>query len=372
MAKIIADKVIGEKHNGVQISSQYKLDMKSASVQNIEGKLKWVIPLDYIDFFKWFRQSSIPGYVIVSATEQNEPPKLVTDYKIVLSKNSFFLDNIKRFAYFKSKMKQVNLHFEINDKGEPFYIGLIAEPLIGLNALTTKKVMIINAQTKETDIVSPEEVKEKYPWIDRIVHERYVEQKIEWYGKYKNGFLNTIFGGLNINVPTKYKGSELWFVKLNKRNVFFTGMTSVNSTDQSFVQGIYVDTLTSKAYSFNLSGVMDEAGAVSVLDSALGADSYKWSPVLPQPIILNGEFYWGATIVSDNGIYQKVGMVNGRDPSKVFFAKTYQNLFFNFDNKLKDKEDKKKISVSKKVLKEILNKIEELEKLKERLRKSLF
>ena len=374
MANIIANKVLGKKFNGVQISSQYEINLDAASVQEVNGKLVWVMPLDFSGFFKWLKQDYIPGYIIVSATNPNAKAKLVLDYKMKTSKNSYFMHSIDRLSFFLSNFNEVETHFEISDKGEPFFISLVTKPTIFLNAKTAGKIVVINAETEHAETFkNAKEALEFYPWIDRLISEKYTEEKIEWYGSLQNGFWNTIFGGLNINNPTVYNGRELWLVEVNGRTMYFTGMSSDNNKDQSLVQGVLVDTKTRKALAFDLSGVMDESGAVSVIDSSLGANSMKWDPVLPQPNIINGEFYWGAPIVSASGIFQKVGMVKGDEPSKVYTGESYNSLIQKIKNNKGEpsyEESSKEVyvKISKRKLDLILLKIEELNKLTKSLR----
>jgi len=311
MALKIANKVIGGKYKGIQISSQYEINRDMGSVQIVNNELAWVFPLDFSSFVKYLKQGVIPGYVIVSATDPIAQPNLVLGKEMSVSKNAYFMDSVSRIMFLKSGLKEVETHFEINEEGNPFFIGLIQEPKSGFTNLDTTKVILLNAMTGETEVfASKEEAEKTHPWIDRLISEVHTEERITWYGSLSQGWGNTIIGGENINKPTSYKGRELWFVEINGQPVFFTGMTSTNSKDSSLVSGIAVNTKNGSAIEFDLSGAMDESGAVAALDSGLGADAQKWEPVLPQPFVKDGKFYWGSPIVSGSNIFQKVGIVN--------------------------------------------------------------
>lgn len=373
MALKIANKVLGEKFEGIQISSQYEINRDLSSIQEVNGELVWVLPLDYSGFFKWLKRDSIPGYIIVSATNPKSQAKLVLDKKMIVSGNGYFMDSIDRIVYLESGLKEVDTHFEINDEGVPHFISLIMEPTFNFTGKKVSEVIITNATTGISETMTIEATMKNYPWIDRLVSEDYTEQKIEWFGSLQLGFWNTVFGGENINMPTNYFGHELWFVKANNKTYYFTGMSSTNSNDQSLVEGLLVDTITGEALKFDLSGVMDEAGAVSVLDSALGADSIKWDPVLPLPMIIDGQFYWASSIVSNSGIFQKAGIVNGIDQSETHFAKTFKlaaekkNLTTSMN--ADSTESTETVTINKVVLQKILMKISELEELKKQLTK---
>lgn len=368
MANKIANKVLGEKHNGVQVSSQYEINLESASVQMKGSELVWVLPLDYSGFFKWLEQDSIPGYVLVSATDANSQVKLVLDYKIITSNNAYFMDNIKRIVYLRSGLRNVDTHFEIDDNGRPYYISSVQVPNTWYTDLRTSVIFITDAQTAEvTEFKNFESMLVAHPWVDRVQSEEYIEDRINYYGSLQNGWLNSMFSQANVNKTTSYKGQELWLVNVGGVMHYFTGMTSVNAKDQSLVSGILVNALSGEAMEVSLSGVMDEYGAVSVLDSSLGADSMRWEPVLPMPFFINGEFYWGSSIVSDSDIFQKVGIVKGDDQSKVYFGETFEEAVSKIEGGVVTSTSNEMISVKKEILDRILAKIAELEQLKAQL-----
>jgi len=379
MASKVANKILGQKIDGVQISSQYQLNTEMASVQLVNDELLWIIPLDYSSFAKWFSRDYIPGYVKISATNPRQAPELVTSFKMTASQNAFSMDSIERIAYIESGLKNVKTHFEVDENGKPFFISLVMVPSVVLSAQKVESVIVTDAQTKESIKVSVEDAQKEFPWIDQLVAEDYLEAQIEWYGEFAEGYWNTVFGGLNINKPTTYDGNELWFVKANGRTMFFTGMTSNNNNDQSLVQGILVDTKTREAFSFDLSGVMDENGAIAAMNAALGANgasSIKWHAVLPQPLMIDGVFYWGAAIVSKSNLFQRSALVKGNNAANVYIATTYNKAIhlvktksvYSPDTDSKTSQDDETVTISRKKLDLILKKVDELNSLVESFR----
>lgn len=369
MANKIANKVLGEKHNGIQVSSQYELNLNNASIQMMGSELMWVLPLDYAGFFKWMEQSSIPGYVLVSATNTNAQAKLVLDYKITVSSSAYLMDNIERIVYLKSGLREVDTHFEIDDSGKPYYISSVQTPNTWYTDFRTSKIFITDAQTAEVkEFENFEEMLKLFPWVDGVQSGQHIEERINYYGSLQDGWLNSIFTQSNVNKVTTYNNQKLWLVNVGGVMHYFTGMTSVNAKDQSLVSGILVNALSGEAMEVSLSGVMDENGAVSVLDSSLGADSMRWEPVLPMPFFINGEFYWGSSIVSDSGIFQKAGIVKGDDQSKVYFGATFEEAVSKIKGGVVTiSSSNEMISVKRDVLDKILAKIAELEQLKAQL-----
>jgi len=367
MALQVSNKVLGTKHNGTQISSQYQIEERSASVQEVNGELLWIIPLDYSGFFKWMNLDYIPGYIKLSATNPKAKPELVLDKKIVFSMGGYFDTSIERKVWMASNLKETETHLEIDDNGKPFYVSVIIKPEIGFNADGITHVIVTDAQTGEMDKLPIEEIGIKYPWIDRVWSERIIEQRISWYGSLQDGFLNKMFVGKNVSIPTSYLNQELWLVKANSMLNWFTGMTSTNSKDQSLVSGIFVESASTEKkpilHVFDMNMVSDEAGAVSAIESSLGADSLKWSPVLPQPYIVDGEFYWTSVVVSDkSNIFQKKAYMAGDDISNVSFHSLKKA------NPTVDGSSSNEVgtpSYKENIMKQMLSHIEELSKLRE-------
>jgi hypothetical protein len=369
MANTLANKIIGQKVNGIQLSSQYQLNLNMASVQQVNGEMIWVIPLDYAGFTKWMSQDSIPGYVTMSATDPKAEPKLILGKKIIVSDNGYFGDNINRKIWWKSGFKSSITHMEIDDKGNVFWISPILTPSIGFSLDTVTAVIVMNAETLEYSELSIQDTMKKYPWIDRIWPEEIIKERLEAYGSLQNGWLNTIFGETNVNKPTSYDGAELWMINVGGKLQWFSGMTSVQS-DKSLVSGILIEANGGEKpilREIPLSGITDENGAVDAINGGLGAAAGKWKAVLPQPVMVKGKFYWHASIVSENNMYQKSGLVQGDDMSNVFYGST----LFDAINSISYGEQVTVTSTndnnSDAIIAKIIIKIDELEELKKAL-----
>lgn len=374
MAFVLANSIIGQKYNGVQISSQYELNLEAASPQEVNGSIVWVIPLDYAGFAKWVSQNSIPGYIIVSATNPKTEAKIVLNKKIKASYNGYFGDDIKRKIWLASGMKSTYIHMEIDDKNNVFWIAPIIKPSIAMSFDTVESVLVMDAQTNKYTIQSIEDTKKICPWIDRIWPKEIIQERLEAYGSLQKGWINTIFGEININKPTEYEGSELWLIKAGGKIQWFSGMSSIRS-DHSLVSAVLVEANGKNGKpilrEMDFSGVTDEKGAIAAINSALG--SFKWHAVLPQPVINNGSLYWHASIVSKNNIYQRAGVVQGNDIANVHFGAMLDDalVFFNYSKKDSDNNLTSPSSSRDDIVQEILKKIDELNVLKEKLTKTI-
>lgn len=361
MAVQISNKVLGIKHDGTQLSSQYEIDKTAAAVQEVNGELIWVLPLDYSGIMKWLDLDYIPGYIKLSATDPKAKASIVLDKKITISNNAYWSDNIERQVWYKSGLKKTLTHYEIDDEGNPYYISAVIEPEILFNADGIKNVIITDAQSGAMETLSIAEVGDKYPWIDRIWPEEIIQERIKWHGSLQDGFLNSIFAQKNVSVPTKYINSSLWLVKAGDKLNWFTGMTSTNQNDQSLVSAVFVEStsVSSKPilHVVEMSMVSDEGGAIYAIDSALGADSVKWDVALPQPYIIDNEFYWTAVVISGSNIFQKKAYMKGDDISNVSFdsLKVVNPIVGGSTKALSNKEE---------IMVQIMQKLKELEELR--------
>lgn len=359
------NKVLGVKYKGIQLSSQFEIDTKGASVQKINNELLWVFPLDYSGLMKWLNSENIPGYITISATDTKGEAKLVLNHAYSMSNGGYFGDSIKRKMWWIAGMKETEIHMEISDKGIPYWIGVVIQPAKGLSIDTITKVIVMNAESESAEIVDIKDIDSKYSWIDRIWPEYIIKERISWYGSLKGGFLNSILQQENINKPTDYKNQELWLVDMAGSIKWFTGMTSVNNNDQSLVEIVFVEAKASKPtlYRIPAPGVSDENGAIEAIESGLGADSLKWDTVLPQPVIYKNVFYWSTSIVSNNGVFQKIGVVKGADISVVRYGNDLNEaLSYFFNKKVSSSETTKE-----QLLQEIMKKITEINELKTKL-----
>lgn len=363
MAYASVTSLIGQKVDGVQLSSQYQVNLDAASVQEVNNELVWVLPLDYSGFSKWVKQDSIPGYLVVSATDPLQKPKLVLGKKIKISQNGFFGDGVSRVAWFRSGFKSTEEHFEIDDKGNGYWISPVIKPSIGFSLDTVNSVLVINAETKESTQMSIKDTMKKYPWIDRIWTEAIIQERLEAYGSLKDGWLNTVFGETNVNKPTSYEDQELWMIKAGGKLQWFSGMTSVNS-DKSLVSAIMVEanggTTKPILREVPLTDISDENGAIEAINSGLGADGNRWHAVLPQPVFYKGDFFWNASVVSDSNLFQKTGLIKAGSRQKAYYGT-------NIEEALQKTQVKEVTSTKDAIIAEIITKIDELNVLKAQL-----
>jgi hypothetical protein len=371
MAISKANKILGVKIDGVELSTQYELG--NGNIILYKGKEYWIFPLAYSGFFKWLFNDKIPGYILVSATEPNAEPKFVKK-EYVETPSAYFFSNLNKKIYLKTIGAPVRIHFEIDENGEPYWIASVLKYKYLVNMFYVNKVYIINAKTGEFKECSLD--KDNLPkWVDKVIPEDLASDYITYWGKYRNGFWNSLFTQKNIVVPTQEGNSStgLWLIENKKTSLgWFTGMTSLNKKDNSLTTAVILDPKSYTLYKIeDAFGITDEEGAIQAVSSKLGANALKWKPSIAIPFVLNKKWYWSVSIEDvHTHIYQKAAAVEGKRIDKVVFGEnvhqifqklSQQNIFTVYNKKVQSKNLNKKELILRKI-----NKMEkEIKELKE-------
>jgi len=314
-ASTLAKKVLGQAEGDTVLGSQLKIDYNSACIQEVRGELWWIFPLDFSGFFKWRNRKVVPGYIRVNAQDSTKEAELIDadrqsgkKFKIRYTREAFFASYLDRKVYLQyPTIYNDDFTFEVDDNWRPYYVISATSPEIGFSGYKTRGVIIADPQTGKIEFRKMGNIPS---WIDRVIPLYQAHDQMTWWGEYIHGWWNTIFSEKDIQIPTDYEyGKDLWFVKVGKRKYWFTGMTSLNASDQSLVGTLMMDTRTGKA-SYHVIHGTDENGVLETVDAALGADSARWSPTQPIPYNLFGVPTWVLPVVSHEGIFQRLAMVD--------------------------------------------------------------
>lgn len=317
-ALTLAKKVLGQAKDGNILGSQLEIDKSSVAIQEVQGELWWILPLDFSGFFQWNNRKVVPGYIRVSAQDPTREAQLIDadpvsgkSFELKYTRCAYLGSSLKRNVYFKyPTIARQEFTFEVDDNWYPYYVISATHPTIGFMGYQTEGVIIADPQTGEMSLKKGGDIPE---WVDRVKPlEQALEQAQKW-GSYSKGWWNAVFAKRDIQKPTSYSGGQdMWFIKKGDTKYWFTGMTSYQSTDQSLVGMMFIDTRATKggnAIYYSMQGT-DENGVVEAADSSLGADSARWQPAQPIPYNVYGTPTWVLPIVSSEGIFQKVTLVS--------------------------------------------------------------
>lgn len=336
-ALILAQKTLGQSlEKDVILGSQLKIDVDSAAIQEINGEQWWVFPLDFISFWKWLDLKNVPGYIRVSAENPDIPAQLVeinpvtgNKFELKYTRNAFFSAYLDRKIYFEyPNIAREDFTFEVDNNWKPYYVISATSPNVGFNGYKTKGVIIFDPQTGKSEFKSGNEIP---AWVDRIIPLNQALNLSKWWGKYTlNSWWDGNMSGKGVKKPTSYAGgNDMWFVRLGNANYWFTGMTSHSDEDTSLVGGLFMNTRTGKTFYYPMQGT-DENGVVATIDSALGADSARWDPVMPIPSNIHGSPTWVVSIISDTGYFQKIAFVDINNVNTFAIAKTKERALRDY------------------------------------------
>lgn len=331
MALALATKKLGEVP---AIGSVSKVG--NIKIQTINGELFWVAPLLHKDSLKAFLNfdKGTTGYVMVSATNP-QVSKLVQkidgeDVKIKYQPEGFLTRDLDTYTYFIGK--KINCafgswSFELNDDGRPYWVAPTYKNTLPGNSNTAQitGVLTLDASTGELKQYS---IKDTPKWIDRIQPESVIKRQIDYWGKYVNGFLNSVTTEENVLVSTD--GMSLIFGKDGKA-YWYTGLTS-SGRDDSTVGFILINSRTKEATLYKQPGGTEIAAMQSAQNKVSNFNGYRSS----FPIMYNifGKPTYVSAIKDSSGLLKKVAFVSAEDVSIVSVGDTKEEAYRNYKKAL--------------------------------------
>ena len=268
-----------------------------------------VAPLQYANIIKWFTntKNGFPGYVIIDMA--NESTEFVeTENSIRYSPAEHFNKLLKRHLRFEyPTFMFADATFEIDDEGNPYWICARLDKTIGLFGGTDvigAVVVKADSPAGESAYYSVEEIKNspELQWLDRIYDSDLIVQQYNFYGKYQNGFWNSILGQRDVITTTANynyiaKDDDVWM---------YTGVTSVTS-DQSITGFVLVNQRTKEAIYYRVTGGTEysaqQAAEGRVKD--LGYDA-----TFPLLLNIGGEPTYFLSLKDDSNIVQQYALIN--------------------------------------------------------------
>ncbi len=318
LAYSLADKKLGENPG---MGSQVFLG--EPVIQQINGELFWVVPLQHSGFFKWISNiDGSAGYIKVSATNLQDIEFVETPIKY--QPNSYFFDDIERYLRIfagKSFDAMTDYSFEIDDEGNPYWIITTYKNnwLYALPEATG--VITLQATTGEVNEYSIDEIPS---WVDRVQPEEFIMTQLNNQGEYVHGIFN--FSNLD-----KFMTSSETAIIYNEGNCYlFTGLTSVGA-DESAMGFMMVDMVTKESKLYQISGATESAA----MNSAEGAVQ-QFGYFATSPIIINhnGIPTYFITLKDNGGLIKQYAFVSVSDVTSVGIGDTINSALRDYDSVL--------------------------------------
>ena len=275
---------------------------------NYKDKPVRVAPLKYDNIIKWLTnmKNGLPGYVIIDmASESTEFKK--TENGIKYSPSEHFNRLLKRHLRFEYPTYLfADATFEIDDEGTPYWICARLDKTIGLFGGTDViGAVIVKADTGESEYYTIDQIRndKELQWVDRIYDSDLLVEQYNYYGKYQNGFWNSVLGQKDVITTTigyNYivKDDDVWM---------YTGITSVTS-DQSITGFALINQRTKETVYYSVTGGT-EYSAQQAAEGRVKDLGYK--ATFPLLLNIGGEpTYFLSLKDPDYNIVQQYALIN--------------------------------------------------------------
>mgnify|MGYP003289393901 FL=1 len=313
-SNMIAARALGELSDYV---SQFVVNEYYSTQINYKGTPVRVQPLDYGDVFKWLKntKNGIPAYIIVDmTTEKAEAVRLEEGMKY--SPAEHFNEYLIRHVRFKYPSLMLgDPAFEIDETGRPFWIVPVLDKTIGLfggtdvigavivDSINGDTTLISTSLDGTTSLPTDKFVSDKeFQWIDRIYSSTIVNQQYNYYGKYNNGFWNSVIGQENVKVTS----SGYNYIALNDDVYMYTGVTSISS-DQSIIGFILINQRTKEAVYYQQAGALEETARTSAQGKV---QQYSYRATFPILLNVSGEPTYFMALKDASELVKMYAMVN--------------------------------------------------------------
>lgn len=322
LAVNLADKKLGERAG---LGSQVRLGVNDATIQRVNGKLVWAVPLYHSGVFKWLTNlSGTPGYILVSATDVNDV-QYVENFRVKYQPGNYLLHDLKRHTRFFGAWFDgiTDPSFEIADDGQPYWVYTTYRNLRGFSLPEATGAWIVNATTGEMTKYTIGNLPE---WVDRIQPENFIIQQIDNKGEFVRGWLN--FADLD-----KFRSSRGHIIVYNNNRCYlFTGMTSVSS-DESAIGFIMVDMVTKESTVYQMAGATETAAQASAQGKV---QHLNYQATFPLILNVDGQPTYFMALKDGAGLIKQYAFVSVTNYSVVGTGETMQLAVRDYQQGLKN------------------------------------
>ena len=312
---------------------------------NVKGDAVKIAPLEYAGFFKWTKNKNdgVTGYVTVSPTTMTaDYVKLEEGMKYVPS--AYFSQDLNRLIHKKfPTLIYDNIHFEVDEEGNPYYIASVYEKTIGLfGGEKVVGAIIVDPISGEADYYNLAEVPD---WVDNVVNGDLICELYNLAYKNKNGYWNGTFLGANtgcmqtttVDVESEDEdedeeeiGTDFGYIAKDSDIYIYTGVTSM-AADSSNLGFIMVNERTGEYKFFAVSGANEQ----SAMNAAEGeVQQYNYTSSFPTLINVDEELTYLGVLKDNSGLVKMYYMVNVKDYGKVSVASSREECVQKYAEKL--------------------------------------
>lgn len=337
-SNMIATRALGELSDYV---SQFVVNDYYSTQINYKGTPVRVQSLDYGDVFKWLKntKNGIPAYIIVDMTTQKaETVRLEEGMKY--SPAEHFNEYLIRHVRFKYPTLLLgDASFEIDESGRPYWIVPVLDKTIGLfggtdvigavivDSITGDTTLVSTSPDKTTKLPTDKFVSDKeFQWLDQVYSASVVNQQYNYYGKYNNGFWNSIIGQENVKVTSDGYN----YLALNDDVYMYTGVTSISS-DQSIIGFVLINQRTKEAVYYQQAGALEGTARTSAQGKV---QQYGYSATFPILLNVSGEPTYFMALKDSSQLVKMYAMVNVEQSTVVGVGSSLAECTENYASEL--------------------------------------
>lgn len=338
-AQMLGDRELGSLSSVV---SQFNVSSEYTQI-DFHGKPIKVSALEYAGYFKWQnnKENGVVGYVSVDPVSMNAEFVETKGMKYVPS--AYFSENAYRHIWKKyPTLLWGNLHFEIDESGNPYYIASIYEHTISLfDGTVVTGCLVLDPVSGEIEKYDCADIPK---WIDVVHDGDLICQQYNWYGMYQNGFLNRIIGKKGCKQVTQYYSgdadditpiSDFGYVSKDSDIWIYTGVTSVNA-DSSNIGFLLANERTGECRYYSVAGA-DESSAMASAEGEVQEKGYQAS--FPSLINVNGNPTYIMVLKDSSGLVKLYAAVNVEQYNIVATASTQKECLSKYRKLIGAKEE---------------------------------
>ncbi len=269
---------LGQRKLGemADLVSQFEIEDIYTQI-NYKDKPVRVTPLMYGDIIKWLnnQKQGIPAYITVDMTTQ-ETTLVRLKEGIKYSDGEYFMRDLNRALRFKYPTKIFgDISFEIDEEGTPYWVASTIGYKIGVwSGTDINGAVLLNAVTGESEFYA---LKDIPTWVDQVFESDLIIEQLNFNGKYRSGFFNSIFGQRGVLQTTDGYN----YLAIDDDVYLYTGMTSVTS-DESNVGFVLTNLRTKETKFYEIPGA-EEYSAMSSAEGQVQHLNYEST----FPLLLN-------------------------------------------------------------------------------------
>lgn len=310
-AERLGDRKIGSLSDVVSqfnVGSYMQINYEDAPVK--------VAALSYDGFFKWNsnKKNGVPGYVVVNPVDMSaDYVSLKEGMKYVPS--AYFSQDLFRHIRLRYPSLLVdNVHFEIDEEGNPWYVGSVYNHTIGLFGGTkVTGALVINPVTGE---MQKYELADVPVWADIVASGDLLCTQYNDHAQLAHGFWNSVFAQKDCRQVTTIRTADedgdeesypdYGYIAKDGDIWIYTGVTSLNG-DSSNLGFILANERTAETKYITCAGA-DEFSGMKSAEGEVQEKGYNAS--FPSLINVEGTPTYIMVLKDSNGLVKMYAAVN--------------------------------------------------------------